>query len=136
MKTWLIAASAIGGIFASDIIHLSAVILKKNMEADGMPEYIEREALLNNRPEGRNVLQIGKEEYNKGWNDCRNAFVEYICEEQSADVAPVRHGRWLDGKCTVCGWEEPDVGTWDGYDAEAWIETPYCPNCGAKMDGE
>lgn len=53
----------------------------------------------------------------------------------AADVTPVVHGRWLDGKCTVCGWEEPDIGTWDGYDAEAWIETPYCPNCGAKMDG-
>ena len=60
-------------------------------------------------------------------------FVDHRVE--SADVAPLRHGRWLDGKCTVCGWKEPDVGTWDGYDAEAWIETPYCPNCGAIMDG-
>ena len=78
-----------------------------------MTEYIEKEALLNNRPEGRNVLQIGKEEYNKGWNDCRNAFFECICEEQSADVAPVRHGRWkltvhsfyrdtFDESCELC----------------------------------
>ena len=52
------------------------------------------------------------------------------------EVSPVRHGRWLDGKCTACGWEEPDVCTWMGYDSEAWIETPYCPNCGAKMDLE
>ena len=49
------------------------------------------------------------------------------------EISTVRHGRWLDGKCTVCGWEEPDVCTWLGYDSEAWIETPYCPNCGAKM---
>ena len=63
-------------------------------------------------------------------------FEAAILKIQAADVAPVRHGRWLDGKCTVCGWEEPYVGTWDGYDAEAWIETPYCPNCGAKMDLE
>ena len=52
------------------------------------------------------------------------------------EISTVRHGRWLDGKCTVCGWEEPDVCTWLGYDSEAWIETPYCPNCGAKMDLE
>ena len=58
-------------------------------------------------------------------------FVDHRVE--SADVAPVRHGRWFDGKCTVCGWEEPDVCTWLGYDSEAWIDTPYCPNCGAKM---
>ena len=49
------------------------------------------------------------------------------------EISTVRHGRWLDGKCTVCGWEEPDVCTWLGYDSEAWIETPYCPNCGCKM---
>ena len=49
------------------------------------------------------------------------------------EVSKVRHGRWLDGQCIVCGWEEPDVCTWLGYDSEAWIETPYCPNCGAKM---
>lgn len=63
-------------------------------------------------------------------------FEAAIFKIPPADVATVRHGRWLDGKCTVCGWEEPDVGTWGGYDAEAWIETPYCPNCGCKMDLE
>lgn len=45
----------------------------------------------------------------------------------SADVAPVRHGRWdsdMSGAwCSVCG--EYSEGEWN-----------YCPNCGAKMDGE
>ena len=54
-----------------------------------------------------------------------------------ADVAPVRHGRWEDEfkedaeafmkhryVCTVCG-------KWQTYG-----KTAYCPNCGAKMDGE
>ena len=75
---------------------------------------------------------------------CDTPDVDLSCEKfeaairkiQAADVAPVRHGRWLDGKCTVCGWEEPDVCTWLGYDSEAWIETQYCPNCGAIMDGD
>ena len=45
----------------------------------------------------------------------------------SADIAPVRHGRWEEcGKtwwCSKCGFE---TGLrWD-----------YCPNCGARMDGE
>lgn len=56
----------------------------------------------------------------------------------SADVAPVRHGRWeLDTahteeiyvhpvKCSVCGQTEV---------LEYETLTPYCPNCGAKMDG-
>lgn len=44
----------------------------------------------------------------------------------SADVAQVRHGRWdsdMSGAwCSVCG--EYSEGEWN-----------YCPNCGAKMDG-
>lgn len=54
----------------------------------------------------------------------------------SADVEPVRHGKWIEteddtihGYCSVCGWEshlyEDDV-----------IGMPYCPNCGARQDGE
>lgn len=97
-----------------------------------MPEYIEKEALRQ--------FPIRKDHYDKENGDEHfifgiEAVLEYAENLPAADVAPVRHGRWLDGKCTVCGWEEPDVCTWTGYDSEAWIETPYCPNCGAKMDG-
>lgn len=61
-----------------------------------------------------------------------------IIDLPSADVAPVRHGRWaLDTahteeiyahpvKCSVCGQTEVL-----GYETL----TPYCPHCGAKMDG-
>ena len=51
----------------------------------------------------------------------------------AADVAPVRHGRWECGKpCPVCG-----ENRFKGLDADIWAdwEPPYCPNCGAKMDG-
>lgn len=118
-----------------------------------MDEYVEREALLNNRPEGRNVLQIGKEEYNKGWNDCRNAFFECICEERSADVAPVRHGRWViknrhtassnpymdddyfaSATCSECNFcVESKIAS---FSFPKLNTTRYCPNCGAKMDLE
>ena len=52
----------------------------------------------------------------------------------TADVAPVRHGHWVKEKpdvlihwhCSVCKncyyLEEPNAN--------------YCPNCGAKMDGD
>lgn len=60
---------------------------------------------------------------------------ETIMEAPAADVTLVRHGRWMDGKCTACGWEEPDTVGCDGYELEAWHHARYCPNCGAKMDG-
>ena len=56
----------------------------------------------------------------------------------AADVAPVRHGRWL-------GWGKSGTPTYENYgtcsvcgeDAEIYTEhRNYCPNCGAKMDLE
>lgn len=42
-------------------------------------------------------------------------------------------GRWLEGRCTVCGWEVPDSIMYDGYEIQSWDYTPFCPECGAKM---
>ena len=56
-----------------------------------------------------------------------------ISEAPTVDVAPVRHGRWKCNKpCPVCGEDR-----FKGLDADIWAdwEPPYCPNCGAKMDG-
>ena len=56
------------------------------------------------------------------------------------EVAPVRHGRWEerdDGfggtyyHCSVCG---EDWCTIDGTPAENGMR--YCPQCGARMDGD
>ena len=54
-----------------------------------------------------------------------------INDLETADVAPVRHGRLVStgydelycefGDCTICGADNP-------------ISSRYCPNCGAKMD--
>lgn len=53
-------------------------------------------------------------------------------EEPTADVEPVRHGKWelMDRKrtkCSTCGITR-DIATQIGWN--------YCPNCGAKMDLE
>ena len=49
----------------------------------------------------------------------------------TVDAEPVRHGHWVEAKyplftCSECGAIYQDTGY--GYN--------YCPNCGAKMDGE
>lgn len=59
-----------------------------------------------------------------------------IAKLPAADVAPVRYGRWKlnqhygDYECSVCG--NGDVITPFFYT----LKMKYCPNCGAKMDGE
>lgn len=56
-------------------------------------------------------------------------------EIQAADVAPVRHGRWIPSDytgdccytCSECGFER---------DAYLLDVGDYCPACGARMDKE
>lgn len=99
-----------------------------------MAEYIEREAL-------REILD--------GWRDAHadvddvygcDLLEDVICEvdaQTAADVAPVVRGRWSDAgfgelpKHTPYGWSCSVCG---GISFNN--EYIYCPNCGAKMDGE
>lgn len=88
-----------------------------------MAEYIEREKLL--RDINHYHLSDGK-------------FQHWVEVQQAADVAPVRHGRWIDaypdiepnpmfmyGICSECGFEQG---------ISKYLN--YCPNCGAKMESE
>jgi hypothetical protein len=63
----------------------------------------------------------------------------------------VKHGRWIDGVCSNCkeeaisrSWDEPIYDyDWEENLRYSYTEThteyqltDYCPNCGAKMDGD
>ena len=52
----------------------------------------------------------------------------------AADVAPVVHSRWIEtadgAECEKCG-REAVYQIVDGR----WKYEPWCPHCGAKMDG-
>ena len=54
-----------------------------------------------------------------------------IGKAPTVDAVEVVHGRWLEkvgrAKCSVCADE-----CW----ADSAMEYNYCPNCGAKMDGD
>ena len=99
-----------------------------------MAEYIERESL---------VADFERcNDQNEKWTPQRVKTL--ILRQPTADVAPVRHGQWdgegdgyADGElvidvwyCSRCG-HCIDDGTDDPYDLPN-----YCPNCGAKMDGD
>jgi hypothetical protein len=55
-----------------------------------------------------------------------------IADTRPADVVPVVHGQWVDGKCSNCG---VDIPTDDAHDAIFETECRFCYYCGAKMDG-
>ena len=59
-----------------------------------------------------------------------------IYGQPTVDAVPVMHGRWE--KAEYCGFLRCSQCT-DVYIDESWLEDGkwnYCPNCGAKMDGD
>lgn len=61
-------------------------------------------------------------------------FIVIPKDTPAADVAPVVHGEWItiDGisRCSECGY----IPAYDSAIDDLFY-SPYCPNCGAKMDG-
>ena len=106
-------------------------------------EYIEREAAK------RELLS---------WAVCMN-HPEYLMRDDAmhiidsfpaADVAPVRHGRWIFGKDLPYSWGQIIKNKYHLYCSECLeqafnrsenndpdfdMDTPYCPVCGCRMDG-
>lgn len=103
-----------------------------------MAKYIEKEALLDD------LILLAK--YQTG--DKQSGIlgcVETIWNRPAADVAPVRHGRWDESRrmirrvnrtnipvveCSVCG-----ITFCDLINNHKFMYH-FCPQCGAKMDGE
>lgn len=77
---------------------------------------------------------------NRIWNEVYDLPV--------ADVAPVRHGRWIDEIENPVPWDEcnskcpshsaycSECGEWLTASDEYPVTGLYCPNCGALMDKE
>ena len=92
-----------------------------------MKEYIEREVAIE-AILGLTIVDSTVAAY-------ANAVYSILHNLPAADVAPVRHGRWLKRLndtpyCSVCGANERDT-----YDAVVQ-ECKYCYSCGALMDKE
>lgn len=80
---------------------------------------------------------------------CDDYFLGGICDAideikniPTVDAVPVIHGRWIepvpgDGfpYCSNCKKIALDRGLFLNRTLMDWHLTPYCPHCGAKMDG-
>ena len=97
-----------------------------------MAEYIKREAISEEirKYYYKNPPNFS---YGEGFDRGLDRAQRAILDAPSADVAPVRHGKWeivvgSNGKeymvCTCCRVSQDLTGVFT-----------YCPNCGAKMDG-
>ena len=76
-------------------------------------------------------------DYEYGRNQVADSIASDLEDIEPADVAPVVHGHWIMGKYT------DDDLRYNDYSYRCNrcgkivdFEENYCPNCGAKMDGE
>ena len=105
-----------------------------------MDGYIDREELMK-FPIRHN--HYDKEHGNKHFIYGIETVLEYAENLPAADVAPVRHGRWIMKKTsagasyTICSHCNASVKYNDEYGTAIMNlkGANYCPNCGAKMDG-
>ncbi len=98
-----------------------------------MAEYIEREAYSAELAKGTIITD---DLYGMGIMSGLDYAMKKLKEQPAADVAPVVHGRWISvpssdtvmGKAYTCSeCEKMRFGS---------FKPNYCPNCGARMDGE
>ena len=109
---------------------IGSAITENERTVTGMAEYIEREALLKFIENG-----INNPDKKEAFGYDAVEILEKVQYMPAADVAPVRHGRWIDGDpyCPICRKDK-----FRGLDADVWADwkPDYCPNCGARMDLE
>ena len=105
-----------------------------------MAEYLDRDDVLN-------VIDYIRTKYisvynrrdkcSQFWADTIRYFEKRINKLDDCDVAPVRHGHWIEEydcgyitpHCSECG-ETALTKEETSYD---YVYSSYCPNCGAKL---
>ena len=74
------------------------------------------------------LFQCKELDKGKPWDGHTSKDVRRLLSIPTADVAPVRHGRWIamhDEFCSCSLWKYPVYVSWG--------QSKYCPNCGARM---
>ena len=68
----------------------------------------------------------------------KSSVKRVLIQAPTADVVEVRHGEWEKvmnhRECSKCSYNAPYKKIKAGYHLQDLSK--YCPNCGAKMDGE
>lgn len=98
-----------------------------------MVEYIDREVLLKDIEESV-VFTVRSDKPSLEIRGA-NKIIDRLKVAPTADVVEVRYGEWKGCECSVCGKVSPTVHL-DVENEYKIRKTPYCPNCGAKMDGK
>lgn len=106
-----------------------------------MAEYVSREAALK---AFKLIAKNPNKDYQRGMQDTIDCLVpEVIADIPSADVQPVKHGRWVSEKVRKPNWKGVEHDYFQPNSCSVChtgfaVRSNYCPNCGARMmmDGD
>ena len=97
-------------------------------------EYIEREAVLALAKDICVLTKWDSEYHHRSIDPCD------VRELPAADVVPIRHGKWvghdIGGRISIDNDACSECGSVFYQIAETGCVWYYCPNCGARMDGD
>lgn len=110
-----------------------------------MAEYIDREALLQDIEQS--VVFSARTGTESAEMRAARKIVDRIRNAPAADVAPVKHGKWIwdpNGtdwnlgawECSECACRNNNLPINNKINPLVFSGSKYCPNCGAKMDSE
>lgn len=95
-----------------------------------MSRYIDADALLERSQ--AHLFCVGIRNGKSLLTACKNYLWLHVNDAPTADVAPVVHAKWdVNGHCTNCGGHAPFY-----YMTYTYYKSPYCFECGAKIDCE
>lgn len=84
-----------------------------------------------------NIAQIAK---NCARSDAQKALIGRILfmidNMPTIEAEPVKHGRWIENSDPGQNINEHYMCSECGCTFHNWANDNYCPNCGARMDGE
>ena len=89
--------------------------------------------------EERNRTPVAND-YEAGQNDALDRVDTWMEEQPTIEAAPVVHGRWEDKPTGRYGQQQSWCSACRKHSGIGGIEKnrhrAYCPNCGARMDGD
>ena len=105
--------------------------MAKYIDRDSLIEWLKRIRLID-LSDGLGICRVIMED------DFKKA-IKNMPENIIVDVAPVRHGRWIEKACLYYGAKQYECSLchldafWRKHSIT--VKYPYCPNCGCRMDG-
>ena len=107
-------------------------------EEEAIIDHLERILFFNQRA-GRELWfdkpkEVQDRDIENNERDLQEAINYIRTNQRKQGQTTVKHGKWEHNRCTECGISLDDLFSGEFYYDDE--EVKFCPNCGAKMEGE